>query len=670
MRKVLTLKHVLAWADAHHKRTGLWPTRRAGSVRQAPTENWAALDASLKIGRRGLPGGLSLAGRLARDRQVRNSFGKPRLKIKRILAWADAHHKRTGKWPVERSGSIPEAPAENWGAVSQALGNGARSLPAGGSLAKLLAKYGRKRNRGALPRATVNQVLAWADAHHKRTGQWPTTRSGTVRGVPGETWTGIASSMRVGYRGFRGGQSLRGLLMERRGTRHPLYLPRLSVRQILAWADAHHRRTGKWPTGTSGPVLDRKGLSTDESWATIESALNRGRRGLVGCTTLPVLIANHRGGRRGWASQRLTVRQVMLWADAHHDRTGKWPTVRTGPIPKSSGETWRSVDSALRSGARWQADGTTLAELLARRRNKQHPRTLPRLTIKQILVWADQHYRRTGRWPKAGSGRVPASGGETWSKIHSALMDGCRGLAGGLTLPQLLEERRGVRNTQHLPRLSTKQILKWADAHLQRTGRWPAPYSEEIPDSGGETWNRIQAALFRGHRGFRGGITLAKFLDKHRGVRNTGDLPSLRSHQILRWADVHHKRTGKWPKDRDGHVLEAPGEKWSAIDTALGEGIRGLRGGSSLPRLLSKHRGVRNMHDLPRLSTKQILKWADAFHKREKAWPQNSSGRIPRSGGETWLAINYAFTEGNRGLSGGWSLSRFLNRYRRPERGL
>ncbi len=89
-----------------------------------------------------------------------------------------------------------------------------------------------------------------------------------------------------------------------------------------------------------------------------------------------------------------------------------------------------------------------------------------------------------------------------------------------------------------------------------------------------------------------------------------------------------------------------------------------------MPRLLSKHRGYRNVHDLPRLSTKQILKWADAFHKREKAWPTRGSGRIPRSGDETWETINYALKKGNRGLSGGWSLARFLNRYRRPERGL
>ncbi|MCH8053922.1 MAG: hypothetical protein IH895_07670 [Planctomycetes bacterium] len=325
---------------------------------------------------------------------------------------------------------------------------------------------------------------------------------------------------------------------------------------------------------------------------------------------------------------------------------------------------------ALREGARWQVEGTTLAELLGRRRNEQHPSKLPRLTINQVLTWADEHHRRTGWWPKAGAGRIPGSCGETWSIIHSALMEGGRGFGRRSSLPQLLEERRGVRNMQHLPRLTIKQILKWIDAHRKRTGRWPKPRSGAIPRSGGETWQSVQGALFIGLRGLRPGITLAKVLDQHRGVRNMGDLPALKVHQILRWADAHRKRTGKWPTKHSGRVPGAPGEKWSAIDVSLAEGLRGLPEGWSLPRLLSKHRGYRNIHDLPRLSTKQILKWADAFHKREKGWPTRASGRIPRTNGETWGSINHTLTKGTRGLSGKWSLFRFLNRYRRPERGL
>ena len=49
---------------------------------------------------------------------------KPRLTIKQILAWADAHHKRTGCWPTSRSGSIHGTKDENWNAVNHAAVRG------------------------------------------------------------------------------------------------------------------------------------------------------------------------------------------------------------------------------------------------------------------------------------------------------------------------------------------------------------------------------------------------------------------------------------------------------------------------------------------------------------------------------------------------------------------
>jgi hypothetical protein len=60
--------------------------------------------------------------------------------VQKILEWADAHHRRTGRWPGVLSGEIPEAPGEDWHAVNFALYRGFRGLPGGDSLAKLLAR--------------------------------------------------------------------------------------------------------------------------------------------------------------------------------------------------------------------------------------------------------------------------------------------------------------------------------------------------------------------------------------------------------------------------------------------------------------------------------------------------------------------------------------------------
>ena len=71
---------------------------------------------------------------------------------------------------------------------------------------------------------------------------------------------------------------------------------------------------------------------------------------------------------------------------------------------------------------------------------------------------------------------------------------GLRGLPGGSSLPQLLAERRRVRNPKQLPALQQKQILAWADAHYQRTGAWPTRKSGAVAEAEhGETWAAIDA---------------------------------------------------------------------------------------------------------------------------------------------------------------------------------
>jgi hypothetical protein len=70
-------------------------------------------------------------------------------------------------------------------------------------------------------------------------------------------------------------------------------------------------------------------------------------------------------------------------------------------------------------------------------------RPRPRLTVEQILAWADAHYARTGRWPTAASGPVEGAPGEVWGHINAALYDGQRGLPGGDSLARLLNWNRG-----------------------------------------------------------------------------------------------------------------------------------------------------------------------------------------------------------------------------------
>jgi hypothetical protein len=167
---------------------------------------------------------------------------------------ADAHYKRTGKWPTQDSGRVWEPADEKWCNLDSALRVGLRGLRRGQSLAKLLAKHRGKRNRKALAPYSVAQILKWTDAHHARTGRWPHDFDGPIPNTNGETWTAVEMALNHGQRGMPGGSSLAKLLMIKRGVRNKKARPRLTVQQIIDWADEHKRRTGTWPTEVSGRI--------------------------------------------------------------------------------------------------------------------------------------------------------------------------------------------------------------------------------------------------------------------------------------------------------------------------------------------------------------------------------------------------------------------------------
>ena len=168
------------------------------------------------------------------------------------------------------------------------------------------------------------------------------------------------------------------------------------------------------------------------------------------------------------------------------------------------------------------------------------------------------------------------------------MLQGHRGLPGHCSLAQLLAEKRGVRNIQTLPTLTIKQILKWADAHHKKYGRWPNINSGVVLDEPGESWLAINGSLSKGRRNLPGGSSLAQLLAEKREFRNRADLLNLTKGQILKWTDVHYKTTGQWPNRKSGALLGAAGEKWPNIDAALKAGRRGLPAGSSLAQLLTE----------------------------------------------------------------------------------
>jgi hypothetical protein len=173
----------------------------------------------------------------------------------------------------------------------------------------------------------------------------------------------------------------------------------------------------------------------------------------------------------------------------------------------------------------------------------------------------------------------------------------------------------------------------------------------------------IDRALRRGLRSLPGGSSLAKLLAHHRNVRNIRGLPDLSERVILVWAGACHRLTGKWPNRNSGPIPEAPGETWAFVDAALHNGSRGLKGGSSLAKLLAARRGIRNRMNLPKLRAQEIKVWIKAYKERHNRRPTHLSGPIPEAPGETFAGVHAALSRGYRGCAGGSSLFRFQEKH-------
>lgn len=617
---------------------------------------------ALRNGSRGLPGGSSLRRLLAERFGVRNPARLPTLSEREILTWCDAYRRRTGRWPRPTPEPVPESPGDTWRTINQAMRFSRRGVTANLGLREFLVKHRRDApkwiHRGPV---SERQIIAWIKDHHRRTGQWPTTRSGVVRARPTENWVSIDQVLRHGMRGLPGGSTLGFIVEKAGGVALHKRRAKLSNRLLRRWIVAHRQRTGENPSRSSGAIADAPGETWEGAWA----ALLAGRRGLQRDEALIGLFTRSQSQR--WTSQpSLSEAQIAAWAVLHHRRSGQWPRAESGRVADAPRESWSALNTSLLRGSRGLRGGVSLAQFLARRlgvhnRSRQAPLTIPR-----ILAWAKAHHARTGTWPKPESGVVHGVTTERWRSIDLALRRGLRGLPGESSLGALLAAKHGAPHHPHGGPLSETQILTWAQAHFQRTGRWPKSRRDgHVHEAPAEHWRRIDNALRIGTRGLRRGSSLARLLSRHFGVRNLLHPPRLTVKQVLAWADAHYERTGDWPHRQSGPILESQGESWKGIVRALYHGARGLPQ-TSLVSLLAKHRGQRyRQRGLP-LTIERIVLWAMAHHELTGELPARDSGPVHGVPGEHWSAIDASLRAGARNLRGGSSLEQCLRNHYEP----
>jgi hypothetical protein len=164
--------------------------------------------------------------------------------------------------------------------------------------------------------------------------------------------------------------------------------------------------------------------------------------------------------RHGLREMNLSIDQILLWADAHHERTGKWPNLNSGAVYEVPYKKWRTIDFDLRNGCRGLPSGSSLSRLLEEKRGVRNLMNSPPLRIKTIISWATAHYHRTGRWPTPESGAIQESPGDSWGAVNMALRQGWRGLKGGSSLSQVLATRR-QRTAQSKETQPARRRSKW-----------------------------------------------------------------------------------------------------------------------------------------------------------------------------------------------------------------
>jgi superfamily II DNA or RNA helicase len=512
----LTYADILAICDAYFQAHGTYPDVKSGYC-ESLAMTFHSLDGVMRQGRRGLTKRITLAQLLAAERGKRNPAGLPALTQPQIKQWILEFHKTHGRYPRRNDGPIPNS-HDTWETVANAMLNGLRGLTSRKTLRRYVAD-----TFDAGARLTESKVLKWCDEYRAQHGNYP--NSSTTGPIPGttETWQGIVGACGNGTRGLK--RTLPQLLAARRGVRNIQNAAALTVDQILRWARSHKRRTGKWPTATSGPIPN-----TLETWSGIDVASKRGRRGLSQKRSLAQLLADEAGVRYRLAPCDLTIGQILEAADEYRRKTGRFPVQQSGYCDALSSK-WANVDLAIRRG-RVPGNHGSLAKLLADKRGKPL-RVRGDLTVEQIVKWIMAYRDKHGRVPSAHSGPVPGTD-ETFIGIDLALRKGARGLPPGLSIARLATQYLGHQNKRDRPPLSEKLILRWADEHKKSTGRWPTESSGNVLSAPGEKWINVTAALRSGGRKLPGGSSLYQLLVRSGRVSLTRPLRSRGGRRLRR----------------------------------------------------------------------------------------------------------------------------------------
>jgi hypothetical protein len=242
---------------------------------------WTTLSLHLTDGRRGLPGGSTLAKEIE---AVRREMGlkPPEPTRELVLKAIEEYRDETGGYPIQQTrGEIPTL-GMSWMVLAKRLRAGL--LGGGVTLVGLIEEVRTHRGElapGKKPKLTLAMVHEAIRAFYREHGRRPTTLKDERPCRLGLAWRTLNNAIKLGQRGLPGGTTLLEECEVALGPAAFGVKPTLTIEAVHEAIRAFYREHGERPmTKTQLPC----GLGI--AWSTLQNCLAHGERGLPGGSSL------------------------------------------------------------------------------------------------------------------------------------------------------------------------------------------------------------------------------------------------------------------------------------------------------------------------------------------------------------------------------------------------
>jgi hypothetical protein len=404
---VLSVEQLRQAVDAYRlAHDGRFPTSAEGWA--LPGLAWGTVDARLRDGACGLPGGTTLSKWL--DEAYPAERSSTPYTSASLRDWVTAYREANGgAFPHVDTGAIPGTD-RTWKNVNDALRRGLAFTKCRSLSTWLDDQFPHDRRKKAAL-ITSDLILTLVEAYRaEHDGEFPYRETGKVAGI-NMTWTQLDNAL------LQGGKSLAKWLAKR----HPEFVE-LPEQRLRTWVEDYARENERaLPAQKSGDIL-----GTGWSWQLVDRAFRTGAMAWATSGSLSAWLDATFPAERFLSSANL-----RMWVDEHLATHGTFPTKDSAlPVAETSSWTWRRIDRAMHSASCGWPEKSSLSRWL----DRQYP-DLRTLNPGNLQAWVADYLVRHLEYPTKQSLEPAAPGGHwSWAEIDLALQRESSGWKGKTTL--------------------------------------------------------------------------------------------------------------------------------------------------------------------------------------------------------------------------------------------